>query len=168
MSFKGVCVGIIARPVGIKGQVKIHPYTSSPQSLISYKEFFLSDSSKIILINPKVNEKGDIISFLEGVTDRNAAELLRLRRVFIKKESLPKLTEDEYYLDDLSGLRVFNSQNENIGRVLAGLDYGAGAFLDIKLSETDKMATLPFNKVSVTKVDLENKSIYINEELLLQ
>lgn len=168
MKSEVVCVGIIAKPVGIKGQVKIHPYTTSPASLLSYKELFLSDGSKICLLNPKVNEKGDIITFIEGVGDRNVAELIRLKNLFVAKNELPDLGENEYYLDDLSGLTVFGTRKQIIGKVLSALDYGAGAFLDIKLSENGKLATLPFNKTTVLNVNLNEKTLQIDESFLLR
>ena len=168
MTLKGVCVGIIAKPVGIKGQVKIHPYTSSPSSLLSYKNIFLENKQELVLVNPRINENGDIVTNVKGCPDRNAAELLRLKNIFVAKEDLPKLEEDEYYLDDLAGLIAVDSSNKEIGKVLSALDYGAGAFLDIKLLDTNKIATLPFNKESVLSVNLSDKTIRIDEAFLLQ
>ena len=168
MKFEVVCVGIIAKPVGIKGQVRIHPYTSQPASILSYDTLLLSDMSEVRLLNPKVNEKGDIITFIDGVKNRNDAELFHLKELFIKKEDLPKLEEDEYYLDDLSGLSVLDTQKNIIGKVLAALDHGAGTFLDIKLSEDNKVATLPFNKTSVLTINLSEKIIEIDDGFLLR
>ena len=38
MDFRRVCVGIITKPVGIKGQVKLHPYTTSPDFFFATHE----------------------------------------------------------------------------------------------------------------------------------
>lgn len=168
MKFDVICVVVIAKPVGIKGQVKIHPYTTSPKSFLQYKEFFLSDGSLLVFQNPKINEKRDIITFIENCNDRSVAEKFHLKNVYIKRDSLEKLESDEYYLEDLSGLEAFNQNCEKIGTVNAALDYGAGTFLDIKLTETGKVATLPFNRESIIFVDLNKKFMKINDLFILK
>ena len=167
-----ICVGIVSKPFGIKGQAKIHPYTSSPQFFLDNKVFFikkpaapLSTLTEITLQKPRI-DKNEIITFIKGFADRTAIETILLQEIFIQKSQLPKLETDEYYLSDLANLDVFNSENQNIGQVLCALDYGAGAFLDIKL-HTNQAATLPFSKISVQHIDLLEKKITIDETLLI-
>ena len=168
MKFDGVCVGVVAKPVGIKGQVKIHPYTTSPDSFLQYMDFFLFDGTPLVFQNPRINEKNDIITFIEDCKDRTTAEAFHLKNIYIKRDSLQELASDEYYLEDLSGLETFNQNNEKIGILNAALDYGAGTFLDIKLSETGRVATLPFNKESVICVDLNEGSIKVDDSFILR
>lgn len=60
---------------------------------------------------------GGLLVLLEGVDTRNDAELLRSHTVLVDESKLPALEEDEVYLKDLPGLRVFlaspSSQNGN-------------------------------------------------------
>ena len=168
MSFeRKICVGLVLKPVGIKGQVKIQAYTSSPEALINFKKFFLSNNTAITLKNPKVNEKGFVVSFIEGFVDRTSVEQFHLQKLYVQRKDMEDLSEDEYYLEDLANLEVINQNNETIGKVLAALDYGAGAFLEIRLDGA-KIATLPFNKHSILDVDLENGVIKIDQTFLLR
>ena len=155
MSFeRKICVGLVLKPVGIKGQVKIQAYTSSPEALINFKKFFLSNNTAITLKNPKVNEKGFVVSFIDDFVDRTSVEQFHLQKLYVQRK-------------DMEDLEVINQNNETIGKVLAALDYGAGTFLEIRLDGA-KIATLPFNKHSILDVDLENGVIKIDQTFLLR
>lgn len=167
MKFVGACVGLISKPVGIKGQVKIHPYTSTPDTLLSFKNFYFSDGVEVVFDRPSIRDT-EIVTWIVGCKNRNDAELLRLKNIFIKKEDLPKLEENEYYLEDLAGLVVFNQNNIEIGKINAALDYGAGVFMDIKLIETGRVATIPFHKESILDVNLNDKKIIVNDNFILR
>ncbi|GHT88640.1 ribosome maturation factor RimM [Alphaproteobacteria bacterium] len=168
MSEKRVCVGTISRPIGLQGFVRIKPYTSSPDFFVKNSSFFLSDDTAITLTNQKINEKNEIIAAIDGVNNRTDIEKFKSQKLFVAKNSLQNLEEDEYYFDDLVELDIFNEKNENIGKVLAVLDYGAGTFLDIKLNNEKNIATISFNKDSILSVNIAENFIKINEEFIIK
>jgi 16S rRNA processing protein RimM len=133
---------------------------------LKHNSFFLSSGEEIVLFNQKIKEKNEIVSNIKNYNDRNSVELLLLKKLFVLKNDLPKLQENEYYLDDLSNLIVFDKEKNKLGKVLSALDYGAGTFLDIRL-ENGKTATLPFRIESVLSVDIGKRFIVINEDFLL-
>jgi 16S rRNA processing protein RimM len=91
-----------------------------------------------------------------------------MRQLFVPRDKLPPLQDDEYYLRDLEGLLVISALDGRLlGQVLAAQDYGAGIFLEVSLSESRKIATLPFNSKSVLSVDLNSVQIIIDERFLL-
>ncbi|MDR0942180.1 MAG: ribosome maturation factor RimM [Holosporales bacterium] len=172
MNPKRVCVGIVAKPVGIKGQVKIHTFTQSPNSFLEFKKFFLADEREISLESPKINEKNEIVTFLNGCKNRDEAEALRANKIYVDRNDFSALGDDEYYLADLYGLTAVDNNGVPIGVIAAAFDYGAGVFLDIKLDikfeNASKIGTVPFNKESVLDIDLENKLIILNERFILR
>ena len=162
-----VCVGIITKPVGICGHVKIVPYTVTPHSFLQFKLFFIYDDIKLTLEFPRINNKSEITTRLKNYNTRNDVELLRLKHLYIKRNYLPPLLENEYYLEDLRGLNVLNENRKNIGVVNTVLDYGAGAFLDIKLFENRRVVTIPFDSKSILDVNLESRQITVIDYLIL-
>ena len=146
----------------------MRPYTTSPTVFLRFSELFLFDGTRLVLKHPKVNEKSEVITWIDGYNGRTAVEVLHLKRLYVDREALPPLNENEFYLEDLSGLAVFNQDDKYVGIVNAALDYGAGTFLDIKLSNTGRIATLPFNKHSIIDVDLEARKIKIDDAFLLK
>lgn len=167
MKSQGVCVGIIRRPFGVKGEVRIRTYTTSPDSFLRFECFFLQDGRNIKLKDARISGDSEVISFIEGFEDRTSVEELSLNDLFVKRECLDDLAADEYYFEDLVGLTVINQKSEKRGAVKAVLDYGAGTFLDVELIGTHKIATLPFNKNSILNVNLDNGVLQVDDSFLL-
>ena len=167
MNCAGICVGVIAKPVGVRGQVKIRTYTESPESFLRFSNFYLEDGTEIALKSPKITDENEITTFVNGYVDRTGVERLRLKDIFVRREDLEELSEGEYYFEDLAGLDVFNQKLEKIGKVNAALDYGAGTFLDIEYIPTNRIATLPFNKNSILDIDLKKNVLKIDDSCLL-
>jgi ribosomal 30S subunit maturation factor RimM len=71
MEEEDICVGIVLKPIGIKGQVKILPYTTSPKSFLALENIYFENRTNLILKSPKVNEKGMIFAFIDGYESRN-------------------------------------------------------------------------------------------------
>lgn len=165
MISKRVCVGIILKPVGIKGQVKIKSYTDSLDTILKFPKLFLENNQEIVLLSPKFNEKGFIISSIKGYPDRNSVESLHSKELYINREDLNELESNEYYFGDLKDLVVFDENKTEIGKVIEAFDYGAGAFLELSIN--NKISTLPFNKNSVLQIDLDNGIIVVDSSFIL-
>ena len=165
MISKRVCVGVILKPVGIKGQVKIKSYTDSLDTILKFPKLFLENNQEIVLLSPKFNEKGFIISSIKGYSDRNSVESLHSKELYINREDLNELESNEYYFGDLKDLVVFDENKTEIGKVIEAFDYGAGAFLELSIN--NKISTLPFNKNSVLQIDLDNGTIVVDSSFIL-
>lgn len=146
-----ILVGKIVAPQGIRGEVRVQTYTQEPMDLKNLKLYSdkLTEGSFHFVrqLNPKSTV---IIAKIDGVNDRNAAELLRNVELFINRADLPDLKEGEYYQADLIGMQVVRD-----GIVLGVVDniqnYGGGDILELDTGEL-----LSFNGA---KVDLENNVI---------
>ena len=161
-----LCVGIITKPFGIKGQVKIHPYTQSPDFFLNHSDFLLVDGKDFQLVKPKVEPCGEVISWVDGVTDRTKAETLRGQELFVARDALAPLEKDEYYYDDLVNLDVTDQTGVMLGRVSAIQDFGAGTFLEIQMTNGN-VGTIPYNEQSIIDIRLQNETIVIDNNFLL-
>ena len=86
--------------------------------------------------------------------------------MFVVREELPQLELNEYYHEDLIGLNVVDDKHEQLGKISAIQDYGAGAFLEINLADR-KLATIPFNHEAIVDVNLPTCEVVINKRFLL-
>ena len=163
---KSICIGIISKPIGIKGQVKVISYTESPDSLFKYKNLFLQDNTYISFSNIKLIKDNIFIASVNEIKDRNTSEKYRLKNIYIDCNELPKLNDDEYYYNELINSKVFDTDNHLLGNVKAVLNYGAGDFLEIQLLN-NKEATIPFNKDAILNINKEEQNIIINKNFLL-
>ncbi len=172
-------VGRIVDAWGIKGGIKVLPFSSDPQALFSTRRWFLKAPEDkrgpagaaplpASLRITDAREQGDVIvATAHDVPDRTAAEALRGCRVFVSRASFPTADVGEYYWVDLIGLAVVNRQGEALGEVADLLDTGAHSVLRVVAAagtgETDTEERLiPFVAAYVDDVDLTQRRITVD------
>lgn len=130
-----VRVGRVARPHGIKGELKILPY-GEPGDFSHFPELLVGDESapvgrlyKVERLRP---QDKTVLVVLAGLTDRNAADLLIGREVWVDKKYLPALDDDEFYWHELVGLRVVVEGGRELGTVTAMMATGGHDLLVVR------------------------------------
>ena len=134
-----VLMGAIIGAHGIKGEVKVKSFAGAPRAIASYgplsdakgRSFALSVTGQA---SPGKNGAGQdvLIARIAGIGDRNAAEALKGVELFVARERLPKIAdEEEFYLADLIGLEALDQHGTALGRVVAVENYGAGDVISI-------------------------------------
>ena len=98
---------------------------------------------------------------IKGITDRDAAEALRGMNLFITRDVLPPALGNEFYWEDLEGLRAESINGDPLGNVLSVHDFGAGAMLEVGSSVSETIL-IPFTEDVVPEVDLSNGRVVID------
>ena len=116
-----VLIGQIVNVHGIKGEVKIYPYTDDVDSLAKkLKKVYLDEAMTKSYKSTCRIQKGMLLVKLSEIDTVEKAESLRKKYVYISEDDLDELEEDSYYVKDLLGLDVIDTAtNESIGK----LDY---------------------------------------------
>ncbi len=151
-----ILLGVIGRPHGVRGQVRVTSYADPPEALTAYgaladdrgRQFLLSWHGEGLAKVVEVTGTTPI-----EVTDRAGAERLTNTRLYIDRDRLPTPEEDEFYLADLIGLAAVDPSGAAIGEVAAVHDYGAGASLEIAGQGAPPLL-VPFTRASVPTVDI--------------
>lgn len=152
MELKQILVGKIVAPQGIRGEVRVQTFTDTPvdfQKLNIKSSKFNDGDFKFVRTVPNSTV---IIAKINGINDRNAAETLRGTELYIERDALPDLNENEYYQADLIGFDVVRN-GQKIGIVDCFQNYGAGDI--IELDNGDMISFIGAN------VDVQNKVIYV-------
>ena len=151
-------IGEVLKPQGILGEVKIKPYTDNAERFLKLKTVFLEEEEHKIL-RARVGGDGFVFLALSGVYDRNAAELLRGKRLFVPRENATPLKKNTYYIADVLGCRVVAEDGTDYGTVTDVTQ----AARDIYTLQTPdgKVARFPFLKQAVAEVDVEEKRISV-------
>ncbi len=157
-----VLIGQIVNVHGIRGEVKIYPYTDDIDALAKkLKTIFLDEG-----MNKKYNvscrvQKNMILAKIQGIDTVEAAEKLRKTNVYISDEDLDELKDGSYYIKDLIGLDVIDiNTDEIIGKVEYIFNTGANDIYEVKRKDNSKVY-LPAIKQVIKKVDIEAKKIYV-------
>ena len=106
-------LGKITAPQGIKGEVRVYPYTDKPTRFSEIEAVLLN--GRRCRIEKARYMKNMAILKLEGIDDRNAAEAMRNRELLLPREELWKQPEDTYFVDDLVGCAVVSEDGAPVG-----------------------------------------------------
>ena len=148
---------------GIKGEVKLKSFTEIPENIFSFKEIFIETSDDPIKLNFVRKFKQIFICKIENVLTRSDAEYFKGLKLFILRESLPNLTDDEFYHSDLLGFEVHNLNKENFGKVMSLVDFGAGLLAEVKKNK--KTFYLPIGESFLKEIDYKVKQIILDLEI---
>ena len=114
-------IGIITKPQGIAGELRVLPTTDDPERFALLDEVYLRPRApgevrpyKLLSSRP---HKGMVLIKLAGITDRNAAEKLVGGTLLIPPEKAIRLDTDEYFIRDLIGLKVETQDGQALGEV---------------------------------------------------
>ena len=108
------------------------------------------------------NKEVFIVSIL-GINDRNQSEELKGTELYITRDSLPELDEENFYINDLLGMSVQNSSGEILGVVENFYNFGAGDIIEIKCDGDKKLKCYSFTKKLFPIIDMKNNKITISE-----
>jgi len=160
-----IVVGKISAAFGIKGWVKINSFTDPIDNILQLKPWYLQARqphqhwNRVKVIAGRTHGK-QIVAQLEGVNDRNQAELMRGLEIAVKRDQLPETQEDEYYWVDLEGLKVVTRDGVDLGVVDSLLATGANDVLVVK-GERERL--IPYvMKEFVLDVDLDAGKIVVD------
>lgn len=108
-------VALILKPQGIRGELKVKVLCDDGEDLASFSRVFIDGEEHKIL---KVRPQGDCAFItLKGVADRNAAELLRGKEIYVRREDAPELPEDRFYIVDVLGCKVVTENGDTLGTI---------------------------------------------------
>ncbi len=156
-----VQLAVVGAAHGIKGEVRVKTYTGDPLDLGSYGLLYDTSGKSYEILSIRPSKTVVVVRFA-GVDDRNAAEALNGKELYVDHAQLPQdLDEDEFYYTDLIGLAVRDSAGVSYGKVSAVFNFGGGDVLEIKESGK-KPVLIPFTLVSVPEILMEEGAILID------
>lgn len=167
-----VLVGYISGAFGLQGWVKIRPYSTTADALLSAKTWWLEmpqqgSARAVQRLSSKIH--GDeVVARLAEIEDRNAAESLKGAVIKISRADFPALPDGEFYWQDLIGCTVINLQNETLGLVRDLMDNAAHPILRVagaevaqaELSKHERL--IPFVGHFIKDVMLPSKTIVVD------
>ena len=92
-----ICVGAIAGAFGVKGEVRLKSFTSIPEAIADYAPLLTEEGEKEFDVVITGEIKNGLSARMSGVISKEEADKLKGTRLFVPRERLPELLEDEYY-----------------------------------------------------------------------
>ena len=156
-------VGKIVNTFGIKGQVKVVPFTDDVKRFNKLKNVYVErkkelQSHKIESVKYTNNM---VILKLEGIDSMEDAEKYKNCSLKIERKDAIKLPKDTYFIADLIGLPVYTDEDELLGKVDDIYNTGSSDIYVVK-DELGKQILLPAIKDVLKKIDLDNEKIIVH------
>lgn len=172
-------VGYVGAAYGIRGWIKVQPHADDASALLHARRWWLLSPPQAGLVVAEAaraepvcvkiaqsrEHSGTVVAQAAGVADRNLAEALRGRRVWIRRADFPAPEDDEFYWVDLIGCSVSNEQGELLGEVSGLIDNGAHQILQVAFVQPDGKAgerLIPFVDAFLRTVDTAGKRIVVD------
>lgn len=149
-----ICVGAIAGAFGVRGELRLKSFTATPEDIATYGPLETEDGTRSFAVTLTGQTTNALTARLSGVQSKEEADALRGTQLYVARDRLPSLPDDEYYHADLIGLEVFDSGGALLGRVKAVLNHGASDLLEIHGPGLKSTVLLPFTRAAVPTVDL--------------
>lgn len=146
----------ITSPLGLKGEVSFF-YYSKEKHLKDIKKIYI-DETEYGIESIRYKRENPIVK-LKGIDNRNDAESLKNKIVYIEESELPELNEDEYYDKDLIGCNVIFENQIEEGVLADILHYYPNDIFEIKIN--NKKILIPFRKKFIKEINIEKKKIVI-------
>ncbi len=145
-------MGVVGRPHGVRGLVRVHSYTTAPADLAGYGPL-LDDGGKAWTLAWRASGVAELRDATgQALPNRSAAERMVNTKLWMDRDRLPPPEADEFYLADLVGMAALDPAGVAIGRVTVVHDYGAGASLEIGRPGNAPLL-VPFTHACVPQVD---------------
>ena len=156
-------IGQIVNTFGIKGMVKVNPFTDDI-SQFEEMETILVDKKGSLLemqIEEVKHSKNQVLLKLKGIDTVEEAEKYRNCYLKLPREKARKLPKNTYFIADLIGLEVYTEEGKLLGKVDDIYNTGASDIYVIK-DELGKQILLPAIKDVIKQIDLEQEKIVVH------
>jgi 16S rRNA processing protein RimM len=161
-----LCIGVVAGVHGVRGAVRIKPFTADPHDLTSYGALTTDAGQIWRLKGASVDGKGVVTAKIDGVEDRNQAEALKGTKLYIERGALPEAEEDEFYIADLIGLAAETPEGKPLGTIKAVFNFGAGDVVEVSSEAGDIL--VPFTLAAVPVVDVKARRVVIDPPVMTE
>lgn len=152
-------IGQIVNTQGLKGEVRVYPYTDDLYRFDDLEAFYLDKGLKTRYEVERVRYKGNmVIMKIKDINSIEMAERLKTKNMYVSRDDARDLEEDEFFVADLIGLDVFTVDGQKIGVVKEVLQHAINDVYVIDSGEKEYL--IPSVEKFVPTIDLdENKMI---------
>ncbi len=157
-------VGIIIKPQGLKGEIKVKPLTDDPRRFDTLQKLFLLNKEtpyKELSIASRRYDYSFAYLKLTGYETIESIEPLRNQELWISRDMVRKLPKFTYLIPDILNSRVETINGEYLGQLTQVLETGANDVYVIRGGPRGEVL-IPALKKVVTHVDIPNRLIRVD------
>jgi 16S rRNA processing protein RimM len=146
-----IVIGKITGVHGVRGEIKVFPLTDNMNRFYDL-DYFLCGNTRYGIENVRTH-KGQVLVKAVEINDRTQAKKLQGKMMEVNREDAVELNEGEYFIEDLKGMKVYDTSSEKTAVIADILQTGA---VDVILFNLDgKELMMPYLKEYVSEVNIK-------------
>ena len=155
-------VGVVSNTHGVRGALKVKCLADDAERFLELEWVYTLEPKTRHAIRDVTVRPKDILLFLEGVDTMSQAEELKGKYLYTDETQRSDLEEDQHYIADLIGLKVYDVQDAFVGTVEQVMTTGASDILIIRSEDGSKQHMVPVVKALVREISPEKGIIIID------
>lgn len=159
-----VYIGRVAGPHGVKGAIKVFPTTDDPMRFKSLKEVIIEDNKgrdQIMTIMGVKYVNKFVVLELKEISDMDQAMAYKNAIVKVDRSEAMPLEEDEYFVQDLIGLKVIEDNGQVLGELIDVMFTGSNEVYVVEMADGDTIL-LPAIKECILKIDIKASEVHVH------
>ncbi len=157
-------IGVIVKPQGIKGEVKVQPLTDDITRFKKLKKVLID--GVYFTVEHAIIAGNTVFLALTGIYDRDTAEKMRGKFLSVERADAVKLPRDTYFIVDIIGCKLITDNNEIVGEITDVTSARTDIFT-VKCTD-DRIMRFPFLKDLLVSVDVERKTVTVKKKRLAE
>jgi len=161
---KFISVGKILNFHGIRGEAKIGFTKNQEEFILGLEKVYVqvgSEYKPLFIERSRINKNVALFKF-EGIDSINDLMEYKGKLLFVDETTIREsLDEDEFLIDELVGLSIFDENDKKLGFVIGVSNNGATDLLSVK-TNSKNICLVPFVQAIVKEVRIKDKKIVIN------
>lgn len=155
-------VGLIVKPQGIKGELKVQPLTDD---ILRFKKLktVIIDGKNYSVTNAIIAGNSVLLSIF-GISDRDTAESFRGKFILVDRENAIPLEEGRYFIADIIGCTLKTDHDSLVGEIVDVTSARTDIFT-VKCTDGVIMR-FPFLKDAIVSIDVNQKLIVVKAKRL--
>ena len=152
-----LATGVIRSPHGVKGYVKVHPFSDDFDHFFSLKEVVLQkgDRTRTLEVEHVQNHSNELLMKFKGIDSPEDARFISGWDILVPREQASRLGKGEVYTADLPGMKLVYD-NEEVAEVVSVMDGAQALLLEVKTTRNDRLHLVPYMRgVFIDDVDVE-------------
>lgn len=155
-------VGQIVNTQGLKGEVRVYPFTDDMYRFDDLNSFYLGKDLETVWNVERVRYKGNmVIMKIKNIDTVEMAEKLKNKFMYVSREESKDLEEGEFFIADMIGIDVLTVEGKHVGTLKEVLQYAANDVYVIK-GEDDKEILIPAVMKFVPTIDIQERKMIID------
>lgn len=156
-------IGAVAKPQGIKGELKIRLFADDFASVKNIKKVEINSVEYAVASFRSAGGEEAILK-LDGIDDRNFAETLRMKEVYAERTEI-SVKKGNYFISDVLGCKLMLSSGKEIGEITEIVSGNVDYYY---LSTAEGKAVFPMLKILNPIYDIDGETVTVNAESFTQ